>query len=327
MKNEIYSIWHKQLDSKNKLLETENIILNNGLVCSVGTFLETGTRIFQIQLEKSVLIDPNYLLKFYGVEVRKLETNPSHQSITILLNDNDLLDIFVMFIENLIIDLENSNSEHDVPNIVNQKIKNWARLFNKLNGNLLSLENQRGLYGELLILNKLIDNCQNPKLVLNLWNGPNGANQDFVNNLNALEVKTSKATSPSIVINNELQLDNTVLNNLFLCVIHLDEVANGNQTLEKIITDTKNKITDLTSLKLFEDKLELIGISSGDEISYNKHSFIIRSTNFYRVENDFPLINNSKINQPAIHHINYKIDVSAIDKFKIDFNILTTHLL
>lgn len=148
MKNEIYSIWHKQLDSKNKLLETENIILNNGLVCSVGTFLETGTRIFQIQLEKSVLIDPNYLLKFYGVEVRKLETNPSHQSITILLNDNDLLDIFVMFIENLIIDLENSNSEHDVPNIVNQKIKNWARLFNKLNGNLLSLENQRGLYAK-----------------------------------------------------------------------------------------------------------------------------------------------------------------------------------
>jgi hypothetical protein len=68
-------------------------------------------------------------------------------------------------------------------------------------------------------LNTLLNRSNDFVKIISSWTGPDGSNQDFSNGLTAVEVKSSKATKPTVNIASELQLDWTVLDNLYLHVI------------------------------------------------------------------------------------------------------------
>lgn len=323
MKNNLNEIWEKQFDSENKQIVRDLLQLKNGIICHVGTISASGSRLFQIQIKNSILFNEKYLKRFHGVEVRVIPKDDELKEISIILSDPDLIDIFSMFIEDLIIELERINSESEVPLCVNSKINNWARLFAKISGLLLSRESQRGLYGELLILFDILKFSPDHVKCIGSWTGPEGTNQDFSNDASALEIKTTKATAPSINISSELQLDWTILSNLFLGVVHVDEINNGKETLESVILAIKSRIKNNSNLLfLFEDKLEKVGIPVGEEINYNKIGYVIRSKKFYRIDEGFPVLINSNINQPEIHNVKYQLDVSSFDSFYTDFETI-----
>ena len=77
---------------------------------------------------------------------------------------------------------------------------------------------QQGLYGELIYLQKLIlRDCFSYVDSLKLWVGTDKASRDFQGNGWAVEVKTiSVNNSDQITINGERQLDETLLNKLYL---------------------------------------------------------------------------------------------------------------
>jgi hypothetical protein len=70
---------------------------------------------------------------------------------------------------------------------------------------------------------------------------------------------------------------------------------------------------------LFDDKLDRAGIPLGEEANYNKIGYVIRSKKFYRIQDGFPMLINSTINEPAIHNVKYQIDVSSFEDFETDF--------
>jgi len=323
MKNNLNEIWTKQYDLGGNHIERQQIQLNNGLICFVGTISISGSRLFQIQINKGIPFEDNYLKRFHGVEVRMISGGNDFKYISIILSDTELLDVFSMFIEDLVEALEQLTDENEVPNCVNRKISNWARLFAKLSGQLLSREVQRGLFGELTILFDILKFSPDHVKCITSWTGPEGSNQDFSNDSTALEVKTTKATAPSVNISNELQLDWTVLSNLYLAVIHVDEINYGSDTLEKLIVQIKEQINNQPNLLLlFDDKLDRAGIQIGEETNYNKISYVIRSKKFYRIKDGFPVLINSTINESAIHNVKYQIDVSSIEDFETDFETI-----
>lgn len=323
MKTNIKDIWKRQFELKNNQIVRETLHLKNDMICYIGTISASGSKLFQIQLIDSIKINDKFLKRFHGVEVRIISEKKGFNEITIILSDLDLTDIFSMFIEDLIAELENLENATDAPLCVNAKINNWARLFAKISGQILSLERQRGLFGELTVLFDLLKYSSDYVKCFCSWTGPEGTNQDFSNEASALEIKTTKATSPTVNISNELQLDWTVLSNLYLGVIHVDELNNGEETLEKVIGNIKNRIKNYTNLiMLFEDKLEKTGIPAGEEKIYNKIGFVIRSKMFYKVEQGFPVLINSVINNTSIHHVKYQLDVSSIDSFSTDFETI-----
>lgn len=323
MKNNLNEIWIKQYDAGGKHIERQQIQLKNGLICFVGTISVSGSRLFQIQINKRIPFEDNYLKRFHGVEVRMISGSNDFKYISIILSDTELLDVFSMFIEDLVEALEDLTDEMDIPNCVNRKISNWARLFAKLSGQLLSREVLRGLYGELTVLLDILKFSHDHVKCIGSWTGPEGTNQDFSNGSTALEVKTTKATAPSVNISNELQLDWTVLSNLYLAVIHVDEINNGSDTLEKLIVQIKERISNQQNLlMLFDDKLDRAGIPLGEEANYNKIGYVIRSKKFYRVQDGFPVLINSTINEPAIHNVKYQIDVSSFVDFETDFETI-----
>jgi hypothetical protein len=319
MRTDFKDIWTNQELKDASLTLRERLSISGGTICFVGRIGASNAKMFQIEIDNSVSIHKNYLKRFHGVEIRVLESSGSKKDITIILSDNDLLDVFILFIEDLIQGLQYVESENDVPAIVNQKVGYWGKLFAKIKGELLSKERQRGLYGELTFLNTILKRSSDHIKCIVSWTGPDGANQDFSNQLSAVEVKSTKATKPSVNIASELQLDWTKLDSLFLYVIHIDELSNGVDTLEKLIGEIKSKICNQNDLlQLFEEKLDRVGIPEGEEELYDNLGFVIRSERAYRVGDGFPVLTNDIIANDAIHNVQYQIDLTVCERFEVD---------
>lgn len=319
MTTDYKKIWRNQEIDSRTLTTRDKIPNLRSLNCYVGRIGASNSKMFQIEVNQGVLIPKNYLKRFHGVEIRVLDSNNNNKDITIILSDNDLLDIFILFWEDLIYGLESIKSENEIPDVINEKVNYWGKLFARINGELLSKERQRGLYGELTFLNTLLIYSSDYKNSINSWTGPEGSNQDFSNNSKAVEVKTSKSTKPSVNIASELQLDWTKLNSLYLYVFHLDVINNGGDTLFNLIKEIKQKlIKQIDALSLFEKRLNLAGVPIGDEQHYNDFGFIIRSQQSYKVKDGFPALTNDIINNVAIHNVKYQIDLTACEPFEIE---------
>jgi hypothetical protein len=319
MKYNLKDIWTQKVGTDNSGIIRREITLKNGFKAHAGIIAANGSKLFQLELDASIDIHKNYLKRFHGVEIRVIQGTQGNKDITVILSDNDLLDVFIMFLEDLIINIENLEEEKDIPFVLNTKVNYWGKLFARITGEYLSKEGQRGLFGELSVLKDLLKLTNDHLNCILSWGGPEGANQDFSNKVNALEVKTSKATNPNVNIANELQLDYSVFEHLFLAVIHVDEVNNGPDTLFKMISEIKEIIAkDSRITDFFENKLDRLGISPGEEDQYKEFGFIIRSEKFYQVQDGFPVLIKKKIDNEAIHNVAYQVDVAAMEPFKSD---------
>ena len=326
--NNIKDIWINQELNSRSITLRKHFKVNGGFNCFVGRIGASNAKMFQIELDQSTPIHKNYLKRFHGVEIRVLDSKKGKKDITIILSDNDLMDVFILFLEDLIRSLKNINDENNIPLILNEKVRYWGKLFAKIKGELLSKERQRGLYGELTFLNTLLNRSNNFIKTISSWIGPEGSNQDFSNELSAVEVKSSKATKPTINIASELQLDWTILDNLYLHVIHLDELNNGPDTLKKMIEVIKQRLEKHPNLlRLFEEKLDLVGIPFGEEKHYNEVGFIIRSQRAYEVQNGFPVLINETINNEAIHTVKYQIDLTALEPFETELESVISKMI
>lgn len=326
--NNIKNIWINQELNSDSFTIRENFFVNKSFNCFVGRIGASNAKMFQIEIDIGTQIHKNYLKRFHGVEIRVLDSKKGKNDITIILSDNDLMDVFILFIEDLIRSLKTINNENNIPLILNEKVGYWGKLFAKIKGELLSKERQRGLYGELIFLNTLLNRSNDFVKTISSWTGPDGSNQDFSNGLTAVEVKSSKATKPTVNIASELQLDWTILDNLYLHVIHLDELNNGPDTLKKMIEVIKQRVEKHPNLlRLFEEKLDLVGIPFGEEKHYNEVGFIIRSQRAYEVQNGFPVLINKTINNEAIHNVKYQIDLTALEPFETELESVISNMI
>ncbi|NKI26637.1 PD-(D/E)XK motif protein [Arenibacter sp. 6A1] len=323
MKINLKEIWRKQKDYSGNQAISEEFILDNNIVCSIGYIRASNSKMFQIEIGNNVSIEKNYLKRFHGVEIRLLPGQNSKRNITIILSDHELLDVFILFLEDLIGDIEVLDNYIELPLIINKKVNYWGKLFSKIKIDLLPNEKQRGLYGELKFLELILQKSSNSLKCISSWTGPHGSNQDFNYEDIALELKTSKASKPTINIANEFQLDCSIWSKLFMAIVHVDDVNKGKETLYKLITKIKDMINDGSdSLQLFEYKLELIGIPPKEELHYDDLGFLIRSLKYYHITEDFPALTSKVINNLAIHNVQYQLDITAFKDYEIESDLV-----
>ena len=111
-------------------------------------------------------------------------------------------------------------------------------------------------------------------------------------------------------------------------MIHLDELNNGPDTLKKMIEVIKQRLEKHPNLlRLFEEKLDLVGIPFGEEKHYNEVGFIIRSKRAYEVQNGFPVLINETINNEAIHNVKYQIDLTALEPFETELESVISKMI
>ena len=291
--------------------------------CYVGTILASKAKLFSIELPHDFKVNQQYLKRFTGVEIQVLPTN----ELIIILQENDLSDIFIMFVDDIVNSISSVSTTEDALLKISQRVSYWKRLFGKYTGGLLTPQEQRGLYGELLILELLLKKTKNYVKVLESWQAPTGTNQDFYFGTIAIEVKTSKSNNPTIKIANEFQLDSVLFKNLFITFIRLTELQNGEDTLQKKINEIRKRLKACPLLvEDFNLKLSHLGISTDLESEYNKTSYNIRNITYYKVRDDFPRIVSTMVDK-AVSHVSYEISPNECSEFEVSSDTVIKEVL
>ena len=228
-------------------------------------------------------------------------------------------DIFASLCESLIHSVAQLNTEQEVIRIVINQLNKWKTLFDKSTSEGISTEQQQGLYGELVFLHKcLLQQDANPLNVLNSWVGVDAALRDFQFSTWAVEVKTTATNNPQkVTINGERQLDETLLDDLFLfhCSV---EVSNGNgETLNQKIANVRSLLeNNIPALNLFNMKLFEAGYFDNHAFKYESRFYKIRSENYYRIIDDFPRIKENELRN-GVSGVKYNIILAMCDEYLI----------
>lgn len=233
--------------------------------------------------------------------------------ISFLLTENEEKDVFITMCADIIESSFESKDEKAALSKVASRYKQWRRLMAKKNGSVLSDSERKGLIGELLYLNEMLDGPRAQSDILAGWVGPDGGDQDFVYNDSWTEVKTTEQSSDKVEIHSLEQLGNE-LNQGILRVYRVDSCAPelpGAFTLRSLVRRTKQRfLSDLDLAESFELKLCSIGYI--DLEVYDNYSYKVFSHDDYAVDGTFPRITRVSI-APEIVNCIYTISIPAIN--------------
>jgi hypothetical protein len=250
-----------------------------------------------------------------------LYASPNEKSKNILifkLLNFEHKDIFAVLCEDLIASIASETNEKNVIKEVLNRFEKWKSLFNKISLQGLTAEEQRGLFGELYFLRKFLRVNNDFLSVVNNWIGTEKQVRDFQSSTWAVEVKTTHGNNHQKVhISSERQLDISNLDSLFLYHISLEQLQNTEETLNDIV-DSVAEILKLETIVLnkFKSKLYEVGYFDLQRNRYENIGYRIRQDIFYKVENDFPRIEENDI-RSGVGDVKYSIILSQCTPFAI----------
>ena len=269
-----------------------------------------------MSVSKNVEIPELKNYRFKGVEIFPVETDDFCE-LNIYLLDNDLKDIFSLFIQNILEDIAESVTENEAVTKTLNVISKWKKLFDKINFNGLSIEQQKGLIGESLFINHLLDHQKSSSTILNGWTGPDFEDKDFVFGATGIEIKLTSSKYPKLKITNEGQLDAQNLNELFLILYTVEDVKENGFTLNSLIDQIQEKLSaNIDELKFFNERLMLLGYFEDDKEHYNK-MYSLKKIYTYSVSEDFPKIIKSQL-PVGVYNTSYFIELSAVENFSVE---------
>jgi hypothetical protein len=314
----IKSIWENHKPTGDIIIKTRINEIPH-LNCFAATNHITGQHLYIMAVANNVTIPELKNYRFKGVEIYTLQSDTESKiELYIYLLDNDLKDIFSLFIQNILEEIEKSVTESEAIKTTLNVVSKWKKLFDKINFNGLSLEQQKGLIGELLFLNTLLDD---EKAIANAVNSWTGAEQDFQAKDYTLgsvgvEVKFTASKQPRIKVSNERQLDAENLSELFLILYSTEAVKDNGISLNSIVEQTRQKITTEEELSIFNAKLQLNGYFDEDKEHYAR-MYSLKRTFVFNVSSEFPKIIKGQL-PLGIYDTSYSIEISAVENFIVE---------
>lgn len=190
-------------------------------------------------------------------------------------------------------DLINSVNPMDVESTVWDVIDSWAGIFGRIR-EPLSKEKQIGLFGELVILQKLVG--QFGSSAANWWTGPDAAKHDFISNEWEIEVKSSIRPDPVAHIHPIHQLEPEPVD-FYLLMIGLKK---GNKTLPEMVEDTRNEISENVDKNKFNRSLKLVGYDDKHAHQY-PDGYEVSTIRFLEIDDTTPVFRPSAITPGTIY--------------------------
>lgn len=312
---DLKSIWNSQKPTGDIIIKTKIDNISH-LDCYAATNHITDQYIYIMSVSKNVEIPELKNYRFKGVEIFPIELTNIWE-FNIYLLDNDLKDIFILFIQNILEEILNISTENEAITKTLNVISKWKKLFDKINFNGLSIEQQKGLIGELLFFNLLLDNHKSVLSILNGWTGPDFNDKDFIFGATGIEIKLTSSKNPKLRITSERQLNSENLNELFLILYTTEEIKENGFTLNSLIEQIRQKMSrNIEDLKCFNDRLWLIGYYDEDTDYYNQ-MYSLKTIFSFLVSSDFPKIDSGQL-PLGVYNVSYFIELSAAENFQID---------
>jgi Putative PD-(D/E)XK family member, (DUF4420) len=303
---------------------------NSGLLCRrysasikadilVGIKGDNKQRWIGVGCPEGTNIDASRFDKLKDVKV-EIRANPSISNpllFTISLENKLLKDIFSIVCEDLIAAVASFTESTIILRGILKRLENWQLLFEKYHLGSLTPEAQRGLYGELSFLRKMIGETKEIAVCLESWIGTTAYFHDFHWHNWAVEIKTSSPRNQSkLRISSVEQLDNKGLEFLGLCHYVLDTQTNRGETLNQIVDSLAGLFAkfDNSLATLFKSKLLEVGYFKAHQSFYETTYYNIIHTNYYKIEDGFP----------RLIHFNMPLGVDEV-KYSINLNLCQAH--
>lgn len=310
----IKSIWESHVPTDEIIIKTQ-LEHVKPFKCFAATNHITGNHLYIFETSKNAKFPEFKNFKFKGLFIEIFEFEDARE-LHIYLLDNQLKDIFSLFIENIVEEISKSVTENEALVETSNVVLKWKKLFDKINFQGLTIERQKGLIGELLLFNSLLDEEYSIDALLESWTGPDFNDKDFRFGSFGIEVKLTSSKVPKVKISSERQLDNENLTKLYLVLYVVEEVKDKGFSLNSIIEQIRTKINNnQNALKFFNERLLLVGYFDEDFENYNRQ-YAFRKRNFYEVINDFPRLVASDL-PIGLFDTKYNIELSAIEQFLV----------
>lgn len=244
------------------------------------------------------------------------------RALVIILEDNSNRDVFLKLCLDLIERVTASKKDENTFLTICQRLKKWQSLLSGQGRNLLSQQEIQGLYSELYFIGEMLEkNAFEQSLAIEGWKGPDHAQQDFILNEIAVEIKSIAGSQRGKVqISSEDQLD-THLDQLYLRVYFLSDTLDSgkgeslNAVVRRIATlISDNDIKNLLELKL--DSARYIDIPD-----YDYPLFVVREQRTYLVSENFPRITRGNLPE-GIEGVSYDLVLASIEGFKSVIQVL-----
>lgn len=256
------------------------------------------------------------LPKMRSLDIRYRDI-PGTRALVIVLREPEQRELFATLCHDVVKAGEAASMARDALARSIRRTLRWHHLLRGGRSARLSVEEQRGLVGELHFLSHLCD-LLGPRAAIEAWKGPEGSAKDFEIGKCLVEVKARRgAARPHVQISSEDQLADVDGARLFLRVCDVD-VASGSSGMT--LTDHVRRVGarflegDLGALEMWEAAIEAAGFDADDD--YSERSWIVGRTQDFEVEDDFPRV---PVPLPSgVGSVRYTIALDACQPFAVE---------
>lgn len=242
-------------------------------------------------------------------------------SLVLLLKDEEQRELFGSLCRDIVQAGEHGSDNRDALNRAIRRTMRWHHLLRGGKSGLLSLEEQRGLLGELQFLLHLID-LIGPRAAIEAWKGPLGSSKDFELDGCLVEVKARRgAAKPFVQISSEEQLSDVDGCRLFLVVSAIDAVVKPNGlTLTDYVSEIEKlyAVLDPEAYSLWEEAIVSTGFDFEDD--YSDRRWNIGNSLHFEVVEGFPRVANPP--PSGVSSVRYSISLDACSGFAIEADVL-----
>ena len=258
------------------------------------------------------------LPRLRGLLVEQLATEDGKGfRVVIRLIDGEQKDVFLRFCLDVVEATRIADSEEAAISRFLSRTWRWHRLLRSGQDGRLSGEEQKGLLGELRLLESHLLVALSARAAVDGWVGPIGAPKDFEIGLVCVEVKAPSPQRQVIVVSSLDQLDIGAAARLFLYVSEIASAApdsRGAVTVTDVAERVRKHVEarDVEAASVLEDRLNAVGLSAEDD--YSDTAWVLGDETLFEVSEGFPRITRATV-PTGVEDVRYSVVLSAGEPF------------
>ena len=265
--------------------------------------IRTGTRPTKPTLSNVVLVE-------------RYEDKGGKWNLSFTLQDRKFDEVFLRLADDVHARSAVAPNEQAALDRVGVVFDEWRRLLRPRASGLLSMEELRGLVGELWLILNEFSRTRSIEAAIEGWLGPMGLPQDFWYDGDGF--REAKAIGPSMTrvkISSEHQLDAEDLELIVLQVANTDEQTVGAINLPSLVSRALTALSDIgASADVLHERLARLGVDV-TEAFYQDTWFVVARITNYGVNDGFPRITAAAL-PTGVTRVIYQIELVAIEEFK-----------
>ena len=261
-------------------------------------------------------LKPRLLTLSDVVHVDRFTDESGKWNLALTVQDRKFDEVFIRLADDMHSRSAQGSDERSALVVTGTVLDEWRRLLKPRPTDVLSMDELRGLVGEVWLLLNVFTKDRPVAEALEGWLGPLGLPQDFWFKKDGyFEAKAIGPSTRIVRISSESQLDVEDLNLFVLVVANANETAPAIVNLPGLVAVIEAKLeAEGVGPEPVRDRLNRLGVDLNTGF-YSDTLFVVASAARYEVTRDFPAIRASEL--PAgVHHVSYQVDLDSVLSFR-----------